>query len=182
MSGRRINITGSISRETISDIVNPCVPAMYNHYGVMDEQYLVSGEFHLGPPTQILQWTLSRRRTLAVEPLPGSGEEKEKILQWSRGEESAVYFPTRSRCASCTTMSEEGRPGRSGRPGARALRSDESRRLFESVGHDLCRRDLCRRRHLRHRSDLCHSDLRHRDIWRRDLCTISAAVICAIEV
>ena len=61
----------------ISDIVDPRVPATYNHYGVlheqylvMHEQYLVNGEFHLGP----------------------------RILSWSRGKETkqrAVYFPTR---------------------------------------------------------------------------------------
>ena len=52
---RRINSTGSISRKTISDIVNPCVPA---------EQYLVNGEFHLGP--RILQWSRGEETCLSM--------------------------------------------------------------------------------------------------------------------
>ena len=64
-----MNSTGSISREAIAAIVNPFVPAAYNHHGVLHEQYLVDGRIHSGP----------------------------RIFWWSRGEEtwqSAVYFLT----------------------------------------------------------------------------------------
>ena len=70
---RRINSTGSISRDTISDLVNSCVPASNNHHGVLHAQYLVNGRSHSGT----------------------------RILWMSRGEETkqyAVYFLTTCYC------------------------------------------------------------------------------------
>ena len=43
------------SIQTISDIVNPYAPATYSRYGVLHEQYLVNGGFHVGP--RILSWS-----------------------------------------------------------------------------------------------------------------------------
>ena len=51
---RRIDSTGSISRENLRYCQFLC-PATYIYYGALHEQYLVNGEFHLGP--RILQWS-----------------------------------------------------------------------------------------------------------------------------
>ena len=83
---RRINSTGSISRETTSDIVYPCVPATCSHHGDLHEQYLVHGGFHLGPP---------------------------RILLRSRGEgtlQSAVHFPTGSQTEPSSMLLRVGIP------------------------------------------------------------------------